>query len=184
MSKKFNTKQSIYQAWSKANQSNANVPAIEYFGNTISYAEMEVEIDRYARAFRALGHTDCGSADELGKTVCFCVPTLPSTILGFYALNKMGVTACFTSKELMKFAGSRQFIDSNSETLVVFDRFYPEIAGSPAETNVKNVVIVSLSDDCPIIPEGIPDKLRFALSVNGADAIKNAVGRVNYYRNV
>jgi long-chain acyl-CoA synthetase len=178
---RFNTNQSIYQAWSSANQSHATISAIEYFGNSISYAEMEVEIDRYARAFKALGDIERGSADELGKTVGFCVPTLPSTILGFFALNKIGVTACFISKELLKFGGYQQFVDSNTETLVVFDQFYPEIAKSLAKTNVKNVIIVSLSDDCPIIPEGIPDRLRFALSMNGADAIKKSVGSDTYY---
>jgi long-chain acyl-CoA synthetase len=176
MTNKFNTNQSIYQAWQTANKDNRDIPAIEYFGNVTTYSQMDQEIDKYTRCFKQLGQ-------ETNSSVSFIVPTLPSTLFAFYALNKLGITAGFISKELLIYGGAQHIQDAQAETVIVLDQFYPEVAKSLAETNVKNVIITSLSDNIKTVPSNIPDKLKYALTINGAEQIKatGAIPNKNYY---
>ncbi|GHT81497.1 long-chain-fatty-acid--CoA ligase [Actinomycetota bacterium] len=180
---KFNTNQSIYQAWSAANRENGDVPAIEYFGNVWTFAEIEELIDKYARVFMSLGLTASGDTEELGTTVSFCVPTLPSTVFGFYALNKLGITANFISKEVLTQGEAEQLAETNTDTLFLFDQFCPAVAEYLSNAVIKNIVLISLSDDCPNIPEGVPDQLRLALTMSGVEQIKNQnqLPNVNIY---
>lgn len=109
--KKFNTNQSVYQVWSEANSENGDIPYAEYFGNQLSYSETENEIDKYARSFKDL-------RENKNSSVSFVVPTLPSTLIGAYALNKIGVTSEFISKEVLVHGAAK---NSEAETLVIMD---------------------------------------------------------------
>jgi len=142
------------------------MPAIEYFGNQTTFSETNKKIDLYARSFKEL-------QKDPESSVTFCTPTLPSTKFFFYALNKLGIRANFVSDTILPSDGTRYLDETKTEILVVFDQFYPKLAEAIARTSVKNILIVSLSDCIETIPEHFPDKLKYALSANGAEAIKN-----------
>lgn len=173
--KKFNTHQSIYQAWSDANKKNGEIPYVEYFENQLSYAEAENEIDKYARSFRSLH-------DNKNSSVSFVVPTLPSTLIGAYALNKLGATSEFISKEVLAHGSAK---NSTADTLIIMDQFYvaPGVREAIAEIAVKNIIITSLSDSIENIPENIPDQLKYILSQNLVNNIKKnlTIPSKNYY---
>ena len=90
----FNHDNSIYETWRLCNAGHPDLPAIEYFGNQWTFVETDVMIDIYARAFMSL-------LPDKSKSVTFCVPTLPSTLFAFYALNKIGIRANFVSHTIL-----------------------------------------------------------------------------------
>lgn len=162
---RFDTNKSIYQNWHGANQLNWNVPAIEYFSNQWTFEETDQEIDRYARSLSEL-------RQDPESSVTFCTPTLPSTKFGFFALNKLGIRANFISDAVLPTDASRYLDRTKTETLVVFDQFYSGVAREIAKTGVKNIVVVSLSDNVGNIPSYLPDRLKYALSTSGVGEIK------------
>jgi long-chain acyl-CoA synthetase len=138
----FNTEQSIYETWRECNKDNLDIPAIEYFGRQWTFREADEMIDGYARAFLALGIPE-------GRSVTFCVPTLPSTIFAFYALNKLGIRANFVSDALLRL-DVREYTDgADADALFILDRFYSSVGADIAKTSLKNIIIVSLADDAP-----------------------------------
>lgn len=131
---------SIYEQWLKSNKEHFEIPGIEYFGKQYTFEEIDKMIDVYARAFKYL-------KQDGTKSVTISAPLIPSTIFAFYALNKLGIRVNFVSNMLIK-ANAKEYIDNNdTETLIVLDRFYPDIAEELSKTNVKNVIISSLADD-------------------------------------
>jgi acyl-coenzyme A synthetase/AMP-(fatty) acid ligase len=166
MTRRLDLDKSIYQNWHDANQENWDIPAIEYFGNQMTFAETDQGIDHYARSFRELQQNPESS-------VTFCVPTLPSMLMNFYALNKLGIRANFISDTLLIAGGPRYLDRANTETLIVLDKFYPSVAEAIARTSVKNVIVTSFSDNIENIPSQLPDKLKYVLGTSGVEAIKS-----------
>jgi long-chain acyl-CoA synthetase len=156
---KINPNQSIYQAWREQNlekNNRGNLCACEYFENRMTFAEIDTSINNYARSFKQLRRNSDSS-------VTFCAPTLPSTMIAFYALNKLGVRTNFVSAEILQSNGPEYLDKTDSETLVLFDGFYEKIAGEIGKTGVKNILLVSLADNITDIPNQTPERLKHIL---------------------
>jgi long-chain acyl-CoA synthetase len=140
--KKIDPNQSIYQAWAGENlasEERRKATALDYFSATWNFDEVDKEVDHYARSFQQL-------IENHESSVTFCAPTLPSTMFGFYALNKLGVRVNFVSDSVLRSDGPRYLDDTGTETLIVLDRFYPTVVDAIGKTSVKNVIIASLLD--------------------------------------
>ncbi|MCL1929931.1 acyl--CoA ligase [Candidatus Saccharibacteria bacterium] len=159
---------SLYQNWRDVNRDHwddSDIPAIDYFGNQMTFAEADAEMDRYARAFKNL-QTDQDSS------VTFCVPTVPSTMNGLYGLNKAGIQANFVGDTMLADDGPTYLDRPNAETVVVLDAFYPRVAEQIARTSVKNLVIVSFADNVVDVPPQLPDQLKRVLDPEDHSAMK------------
>ena len=152
----FNQDNSIYETWRLCNAGHPDLPAVEYFGNQWTFAETYEMIDVYARAFMPM-------LPDKTKSVTFCVPTLPSTLFAFYALNKIGIRANFVSHTILP-SDPKEYIDeTDTEILVLFDGFFPVVAEGIAKTNARKIIIVSLADGVETIPDYVPDPIRAML---------------------
>jgi long-chain acyl-CoA synthetase len=161
--KKIDPNQSIYQAWAGENlgtEERKKIAALEYFGNQWTFEEVDEKIDEYARSFRSLRNNPESS-------VTFCGPMLPSTIIAFFALNKLGIRVQVISPDALR-VEPKQYLDkTNTETLFLFDGFYSKLASSlNSSEKTKNIIVNSLSDDIKDIPSRTPDKLRCYLDVD------------------
>ena len=133
---------SIYQYWHETNKGKENYRALEYFGNAWTFAETDRMIKDYAKA---ISHLNFNSED----TITICAPLIPSTIAIFYAANMLGIQVNLISPELLKANTKKYLNETDTNTLVILDRFYPFVAEEISNAMTKHVVVTSLSDDAP-----------------------------------
>ena len=122
------------------NQSHLSISAFESLGGArIDYRSFFALVDVYARAFLELGITN-------GDVVTICTAGTLDTILYLAGLNKIGAVAQFVNQNYFK-VNSRKYIDEvGSPLLICLDRFYPAIKESIARTNVKTILLTSISE--------------------------------------
>ena len=169
----FNENHSIYETWRMCNECNSDKPAIEYFGHQFTFEQTDVMIDIYARAFMTM-------ISDKTRSVTFCVPTLPSTLFAFYALNKIGIRANFVSDALLCYNASEYIDETDTEILVLLDIFIPAVTEAICKTRVKNVIVISLADNLDAIPDYLPDNLRVHLQRNNlAASLQEAIPSAN-----
>ena len=157
----FSQDHSIYETWRLCNAGHPDLPAMEYFENQYTFKQCDELIDVYAKAFLEM-------LPDKNRSVTFCVPTLPSTIIAFYALNKIGVRANFVSHTVLPTNPKEYLEDTDTEILILFDGFFKAVASSIKKVKLKKVIIISLSDDVETIPDYVPDQLRKYLQMTGA----------------
>jgi len=164
---------SIYETWRLCNAEHPDLPAIEYFGNQTTFKQTDEMIDVYARAFMSL-------LPDRTKSVTFCVPTLPSTLFAFYALNKIGIRANFVSHTILP-SNPKEYIDeSDTEVLVLFDGFFSTVTEGIAGTSLRKIVITSLADGVDTVPDYVPEQVRALLhKSNSAQKIQAAMPHMN-----
>ncbi|MDR0959146.1 MAG: acyl--CoA ligase [Propionibacteriaceae bacterium] len=158
--------ESIASFWIRQNAIRPDAPATEYFGNVTTFSALSERIDRYARAFKALKRDPEG-------TMTLCMPILPTTLALYFALNKIGERPSFMSEVLLEHEGLRYLTQTNTETLVVLDYFFPPMAEAVAASGVANVVLVSLADDLVTVPDYFPDHLRGILEIDPSMVVRS-----------
>ncbi|MBN9223447.1 MAG: long-chain fatty acid--CoA ligase [Microbacterium sp. SCN 70-27] len=131
-------------------------PALQFFGRTTSYRELEDAIERAAAGLRALGVSR-------GDTVAIVLPNCPQHIIAFYAILRLGAVAVehnplYTPRELRK-----QFEDHGAKTAIVWSKVVSTVQQFPADVAVTNVVSVDVT-------RAMPATLRFALHLPLAKA--------------
>ena len=82
----------------QANVGYEDTTSLLYFGLKITYREVFANIERYAKALKALGL-------KKGDMITICLPNSPETVYYFYACNEIGVTPYlidprFTAKKM------------------------------------------------------------------------------------
>ena len=146
----------VFQNMQSANDMRRDTPAIEYFQAQLTYNDLFEEIDIYAKAFRNIGV-------EEGTVVTICLPSVPSFIVSYYALNKIGAIANRVSFAFLKNDPARYTDDKKSGILVILDRFYYAIESLLDATSVHHVILVRLSD---YMPDSIRKTLLLSLAAD------------------
>lgn len=112
--------------------------ALEFFGATMTYAELGGRIRRVASALRRLG---VGKGDR----VALVMPNCPQHVVAFYAVLRLGAVVVehnplYTPRELR-----HQFEDHGARVAIVWDRIAPSITDLPADLGVDTVVAVDMT---------------------------------------
>ncbi|MCL1919252.1 MAG: acyl--CoA ligase [Peptococcaceae bacterium] len=173
LEKIFNQENSIYETWRLCNADHGDLPAIEYFGNQITYKEMDEIIDVYARAFMAM-------LPDTTRSVTVSLLALPSAAFVFYALNKIGVRVNYVSHTVMS-SDPKKYLETNdTEILVLLDIFFPSVSEGIKTTALKNIVVVSLADYVDKIADYVSAPIRALLKeATAVPKIKAALPQVN-----
>lgn len=130
---------SIYQAIVTSNKNHLDLPALDYYGNKITYRELFQKIDVTAGALVNLGV-------KHGDIVSVCMINSPETIYLLYAINRIGAVANMISGfseegELVKYIN-----DVHSTVLFVLDVFQEKVLRIIDKVNLKTVIIVNLKE--------------------------------------
>lgn len=174
----INTFQNI-MSW---NQHNLDVPAFEYFGNKITYGQLPKFVDEYAKGFDSLGI-------KKDSIITLSLPVCNEYYLSLFATLNLGaisnnVNFLFLRNNLAKYT-----LEKNSDTIIIPDIYLPLIADQLGKSQVKNVILTSLSYYLPDEKKDyfsdfnrIPKKVREYLT----DPIKmsKAMGEVAKLRNI
>lgn len=154
-----------YEYLKVCNKNNLNRFAVNYFGNKIEYKELLKRIDDVAKVLTLKGI-------KKGDVVTLCMPTTPETIYTFYALNKIGAVANMvdprTNSDRIKY-----FVKAtDSKMLIVIDLYYDKVKNFLSETDLENMVIVSVTDSLPF-------GLNFAIGMKKLFSKKKANTEIN-----
>lgn len=132
----------VYESLSHKAERYLDVPAIEYFTNQLSYRALFDEVGTYSKAFLRLGV-------QTGTVVTLCMPSIPSFIVMYYALNRIGAIANCVSFAFLKHDLQRYTDDKKSSVLVILDKFLMPISSAVEDTQLKTIIVAHISDYMP-----------------------------------
>ena len=116
--------------------------AIEYYGRRIRYAELDVLVDRFARALRRLGVRP-------GDRVSLCLPNVPQYVIAFFGILKAGAVVVQTNPLYTAPELEHQLVDSGASAIVLLDQFYSRLAAVRQRTPIRVAVLTSPADYLP-----------------------------------
>ncbi len=117
--------------------------ALQFFGRTTSYRELQAEIERAAAGLRAQGV-------KAGDPVAIVLPNCPQHIVAFYAILRLGAVVIehnplYTPRELRK-----QFEDHGAKHAIVWSKVVGTIQEFPADLAVTSLVSVDITTAMPL----------------------------------
>ena len=121
-----------------------DAPALEFFGRTTSYRDLDEQIRRAAAGLRDLGV-------KPGDPVAIVLPNCPQHIVAFYAILRLGAVVVehnplYTPRELRK-----QFEDHGAKHAIVWTKVVKSVQDFPADLAVKGLVSVDIIKAMPFL---------------------------------
>ena len=126
--------------------------AFDFMGRPTAYPEMIREIERCARALKALDIRE-------GDKVTIAMPNCPQAVFLFYGVNRIGAIANMihplsAEKEIEFYLNV-----SESETAITLNQFYPKFARVLPNTEVKHLILADIADALsPVLKVGFAVK--------------------------
>ena len=116
--------------------------AVDFFGFTMTYAELWGAIEQFTRVLHSLGLAK-------GDRVALFLPNCPHFIIAYYAALRLGAVIVptnplYTEKEL-----EFQIKDSGAETLVTLDLLYPKVYKVQPSVGLKRIIVGKIQDYLP-----------------------------------
>ncbi|WP_394173938.1 long-chain-fatty-acid--CoA ligase [Guptibacillus hwajinpoensis] len=141
-----------------------NVSLPDMLNQTVKNYPANVALSFYHKkiTYRELGYLSTAFGSALQNTfqmkpkdrVALMLPNCPQFSMSYYGVLKAG--GIITQINPMLVERELQYIlaDSGAETIVIYDALYPRLKAIQDETNVKNVIVVSLQPDAgPVDPD-------------------------------
>ncbi|MBQ6274546.1 MAG: AMP-binding protein [Oscillospiraceae bacterium] len=130
---------SMFEAVEKIAEQYPENTAFTFMGTPTRYPEMIRQIERCARALKALGIRE-------GDKVTIAMPNCPQAIFLFYGVNRIGAIANMihplsAEKEIEFYLN-----ESDSETAITLNQFYGKFAGILPNTRVKHLILANIAD--------------------------------------
>jgi len=116
--------------------------ALVYMGTRISYRELDVLVNRFARVLMDLGLSR-------GDTVAMLLPNIPQVVIANYAAFRIGCTIAlnnplYTEREL-----AYQLNDSDATALVCLDLLVPRVMNIIGQTKIRDIIVCHINDYLP-----------------------------------
>ncbi|GAB4186957.1 MAG: long-chain fatty acid--CoA ligase [Roseiflexaceae bacterium] len=118
------------------------VAAIRFYGQSISYAELDRLANRCALAFQSHGIV-------AGERVVLVLPNVPQAVICYYGALRAGATVVLTNPIFEAGALVRQIEDSQANFIVALSMFHPLIAQVRARVVLKQVIYTNLKEYLP-----------------------------------
>jgi long-chain acyl-CoA synthetase len=133
-----------------------DAPALQFFGRTTSYRDLQQQIERAAAGLRAQGV-------KRGDPVAMVLPNCPQHIVAFYAVLRLGAVVVehnplYTPRELRK-----QFEDHGAVHAIVWNKVVQTVQQFPADLALQTIVSVDVT-------RAMPARTRLALRLPVAKA--------------
>lgn len=115
--------------------------ALHFMGHTSSYRQLWQDVQRFAAALQELGV-------QPGDRVSVMLPNCPQFVVAFYGASLAGAVVVNTSPLYVAPELTHQLQDSDSETLIILDAFYPRFEEHRLP-GVKRVIVTGIQDALP-----------------------------------
>ncbi|SHF30571.1 long-chain acyl-CoA synthetase [Desulfofundulus australicus DSM 11792] len=120
--------------------------AVNFYGKSISYAQLERMVASFAASLLQLG---IGRGDR----VCLFMQNCPQYIIALLAVWWIGAVAVTANPMFREGELAYQLNDSGAETVILLDVLYPVLRRILRKTRVRNVIITGYKDFLPEKPE-------------------------------
>ena len=134
------------------NQHNLEIPALDYYGNTITFKELPENVRIYVNGLKSLG------IDE-NEVTTLCLPVSIENILSLFALNNIGSIINSPNFLFLRNNFEKYTKEKGSKTLIILDAYLPFVIDKLQSSNIKNVIITNLKDYLPQESKHIFDDL-------------------------
>jgi long-chain acyl-CoA synthetase len=114
-------------------------PALAFYGRSMTYRQLDTEVNRLANALRSLGI-------DKGKRVMLLLPNTPQFIIAYYAVLKAGGIVVSTSPTNERVEVQRQIIDSGAEVLITLTLFSATAREAKAWTQLRAIIYANVKD--------------------------------------
>ncbi|QLD10386.1 long-chain-fatty-acid--CoA ligase [Microbacterium oleivorans] len=120
-----------------------DAPALEFFGRTMSYRQLQDRIDRAAAYLRDAGV-------RRGDRVAIVLPNCPQHIVAFYAVLRLGAVVIehnplYTPREMRK-----QFEDHGAKVAIVWSKLVSVLLEFPDDLALRAVIAVDITTAMPL----------------------------------
>jgi long-chain acyl-CoA synthetase len=142
---------SLYSLLEAAVREAPNDVATQFFGATMTYAEIGEQVERVAAGLKRLGV-------KAGDRVALVLPNCPQHIVAFYAVLRLRAVVVehnplYTARELR-----HMFEDHAARIAICWDAAVEKLQEQPSDIKLEKIISVNLLD-------AMPSNLRFALGV-------------------
>jgi long-chain acyl-CoA synthetase len=116
--------------------------AVIYYGNRITYLQLELAAARFAHELLRMGI-------QRGDRVAICLPNVPQYLIAYYGILKAGaivvpVNPIYTAHEMRY-----QLADSGAKAIVILDILYPTLHQVRGETPIRHIILTNAGDYLP-----------------------------------
>lgn len=129
--------------------------ALIFMGTKITYRELDVLVNRFARALASLGIAK-------GDKVAMLLPNVPQIVVADYATFRVGGTVVMNNPLYTEHELAYQLNDSDSKVLITLDMLFPMAMKLKAVTNIEHVVICRIGDYLPDVLKPMFPPVEFA----------------------
>jgi len=139
---------SLYSILADSARDHPEAPAIAFrlpgapAGVTLTYAELEKQVDQFGRVLASLGI-------RKGDRVGLILPNCPQYVIVYFACLRIGAVVVgnnplYTEREL-----AHQLRDAGIEVCVVLENLYPKLGAIGDEVGLREVIVTKLTDFMP-----------------------------------
>jgi long-chain acyl-CoA synthetase len=139
---------SLYSILADSARDHPGAPAIAFrlpgapAGVTLTYAELERQVDQFGRVLASLGI-------RKGDRVGLILPNCPQFVIVYFACLRIGAVVVgnnplYTEREL-----SHQLRDAGIDVCVVLENLYPKLGAIRDEVGIREVVVTKVTDFMP-----------------------------------
>ena len=114
--------------------------ALTFHGTEFTFERLQALVEQMAASLAAGG---VGKGDR----VALMLPTCPQYVISFLAAMRLGAVVTQVNPMYVEREISHLLEDSGAETIVVHDSAYPRVKAVLAETNIRDVIVVSLAEE-------------------------------------
>jgi long-chain acyl-CoA synthetase len=126
----------------KSTQLYARQTALDFFGFTLTYAELWQEIEQFTRVLHNLGLAK-------GDRIALFLPNCPHFVVTYFAALRLGAVIVPTNPLYSEKELEFQIRDSGAETLITLDMLYPKIYKVQPAVGLKNIIVGKVQDYLP-----------------------------------
>ncbi|MCE5364653.1 AMP-binding protein [Pseudomonas anguilliseptica] len=120
-------------------------PALDFYGHSITWAELDRLSDRCAALLCELGV-------QVGDRVAVFMPNCPQLHIAFYGILKCGAVYAPVSPLSKPLELAYQLQDSATQVLLCFDQLLPVVRAVQAQCSLRHILATSLSELRPSVP--------------------------------
>ena len=133
----------IYDYLRQQSENHMDEIALVYFGRRITYKELFTNIERAAKAFKALGV-------KSGDYVTICSVNVPEVVYSFYALNRIGAISNMVDPRTNTDRIGQYMIAAKSRVVLTLDRAFPRFTKLKTDGLIDSIIVLSPADSLPL----------------------------------
>ncbi len=136
-------RQPLHELLSNAARAFPNRTALIFFGQRISYRELDRLSNRFAHALRGRGVAP-------GDRVAIVLPNVPQCVIAFFGALRAGAVVVLGSPLMSKDEIADQLRDAGATLLVTLASYRPDLGRICAGTEVREVVLTGVREYLPL----------------------------------